>query len=299
MRARYPDREGFVDRDGVSIFYEVYENDGPTVVLVPTTTIWNSRQWKAQIHYLARHFRVVTFDGRGNGKSSKPESVEAYRDQELTGDILAVLDATDTETGILVALCHAIPWVIDLSVHVPHRVAGLVAIAPGVEHVSPPQPHYVAAAERWNDILDRYVGWEMCNRHFWLNDYETWIDFFFDELLPEPHSTKQHEDAVEWARGTTGAIRVHELAARSQSAQGREETLKLCREVTQPVLVIHGSADECQPVERGRALGELTGGDVVVIEGAGHAPQARDPVRVNLLIEAFVDRVAGRSKVVT
>jgi pimeloyl-ACP methyl ester carboxylesterase len=293
VRAREPDPSGYVDRDGVNIFYEVYENDGPTVVLVPTTTIWNSRQWKAQVHYLARYFRVVAFDGRGNGKSDKPDSVEAYRDEELRNDILAVLDATGTERGILVALCHVIPWIIDLSVRFPQRVSGLIAIAPGVEHIAPPQPHYVAAAEHWDEILDEYVGWEMCNRHFWLNDYERWIEFFFDELLPEPHSTKQHEDAVEWAQGTTGAIRVHELAARSQRAAGSEETLKLCREVDQPVLVIHGSADECQSVERGRALAELTGGELMVIRGAGHAPQARDPVRVNLLIKEFVDRIAA------
>lgn len=292
MRARYPDTEGYVDRDGVGIFYEVYENDGPTVVLVPTTTIWSSRQWKAQIHHLARHFRVVAFDGRGNGKSDRPDSVGAYRDDELRHDILAVLDATGTERGILVALCHAVPWTIDLSVRAPQRVTGLIAITPGVEHIAPPQPHYVAAAERWNDILDEYAGWEMCNRHFWLNGYETWTEFFFDELLPEPHSTKQHEDAVDWALGTTGSIRVHELAARSQSAPVSRETLKQYREVTPPVLVIHGSADECQSVERGCALAELTGGELVVIQGAGHAPQARDPVKVNLLIKDFVDRIA-------
>jgi pimeloyl-ACP methyl ester carboxylesterase len=297
VRARETDRSGYIDSDGVNIFYEVYEDDGPTVVLVPTTTIWNSRQWKAQVHCLARHFRVVAFDGRGNGDSDRPDSVEAYRDEELRHDIVAVLDATGTEKGILVALCHAVPWTIDLAVRAPHRVTGLIAIAPGVEHIAPPQPHYVAAAERWDDILDEYVGWEMCNRHFWLHDYETWIEFFFEELLPEPHSTKQHEDAVDWARGTTGAIRVHELAARSQSAPGSEETLRMCREVTQPVLVIHGSGDACQSLERGRALAELTGGDLVVIEGAGHAPQARDPVKVNLLIKEFVDRVAASAEV--
>ncbi|HUG32324.1 MAG TPA: alpha/beta hydrolase [Acidimicrobiia bacterium] len=297
MRARYPDREDFVDRDGVGIYYEVYENDGPTVVLVPTTTIWHSQQWKAQIHYLARHFRVVTFDGRGNGKSDKPESVEAYRDEELIGDIVAALDATETERGILVALCHAVPWAIDIAVRAPERVLGLVAIAPGVPHIAPSQPHYVAAGERWGNVLDRYQGWEMCNRHFWLTDYPTWIDFFFSELLPEPHSTKQHEDAVFWALGTTGPIRVSELAARSMDAMGRDQVVTMCRQVTQPVLVIHGDRDQCQSVERGRALAELTGGTLVVLEGGGHAPHARDPVKVNLAIKDFVDRIAARQVV--
>ena len=71
-RARYPDDEGCVERDGVSVFYEVY-GDGPrTILLLPTWSIIHSRHWKAQIPYLARHARVVTFDGRGNGRSDRP-----------------------------------------------------------------------------------------------------------------------------------------------------------------------------------------------------------------------------------
>ena len=76
-RARYPDVEGYVERDDVRIFYEVYGDGDPTILLLPTWSIIHSRHWKAQIPYLARHFRVVTFDGRGNGKSDRPEGVAA------------------------------------------------------------------------------------------------------------------------------------------------------------------------------------------------------------------------------
>ena len=34
MRARYPDAEGFVERDGVKIAYEVFGSGGPWIVLV-------------------------------------------------------------------------------------------------------------------------------------------------------------------------------------------------------------------------------------------------------------------------
>src|SRR6202030_2964629 len=55
MRARYPDQEGFVERDGVKIFYEVFGTGEPTVLLLPTWSIVHSRIWKAQVPYLARH----------------------------------------------------------------------------------------------------------------------------------------------------------------------------------------------------------------------------------------------------
>jgi hypothetical protein len=35
-RARYPDADGYVDRDGVKLHYEVYGSGEPTVFLLPT-----------------------------------------------------------------------------------------------------------------------------------------------------------------------------------------------------------------------------------------------------------------------
>jgi pimeloyl-ACP methyl ester carboxylesterase len=69
-----------------------------------------------------------------------------------------------------------------------------------------------------------------------------------------------------------------------------------CAGVRCPVLVLAGSLDMCQSPDRGRRMAELTGGDFVLLEGSGHLPQARDPVRVNLLIRDFVRRVSrGRT----
>src|SRR5919204_5095615 len=96
-RARYPDAEGYVERDGVKVFYEVYGPGDSTVLLLPTWSIIHSRHWKLQIPYLARHARVLTFDGRGNGRSDRPEGVEAYVAAEFAADAVAVMDATATE----------------------------------------------------------------------------------------------------------------------------------------------------------------------------------------------------------
>ena len=39
-RARVPDEEGFVERDGVRVFFELYDGPGPeTVVLLPPWSI--------------------------------------------------------------------------------------------------------------------------------------------------------------------------------------------------------------------------------------------------------------------
>ncbi len=59
-----------------------------------------------------------------------------------------------------------------------------------------------------------------------------------------------------------------------------------------PVLVLHGVDDAIASHTRGRALAEHTGGDLVLLEGGGHAPHARDPVFFNLLLRDFARRLA-------
>src|SRR5262249_38917123 len=85
-RARYPDDEGFVERDGVRTFFEVYGDGEPTVLFLPTWSIVHSRTWKFQIPWLANHCRVITFDGRGNGRSDRPSNPEAYAEAEYAAD---------------------------------------------------------------------------------------------------------------------------------------------------------------------------------------------------------------------
>ena len=44
-RARYPDDEGFVERDGQRLFYEVYGEGEETIFLLPTWSLVHSRHW--------------------------------------------------------------------------------------------------------------------------------------------------------------------------------------------------------------------------------------------------------------
>ena len=49
MRARYPDSDGFVERDGVKVGYEVFGQGEPAIVFTPIDAIVHSHAWKAQV----------------------------------------------------------------------------------------------------------------------------------------------------------------------------------------------------------------------------------------------------------
>ena len=67
---------------------------------------------------------------------------------------------------------------------------------------------------------------------------------------------------------------------------------ELAAQIDCPVMVIHGDEDEIRPWASGARLAELTGATLVTLEGSGHAPHVRDPVKVNLLLREFVDGLA-------
>ena len=294
MRARLPDRADTVESGGVSISFEVFDQpDVSTLLLVAPSPITHSRIWKALLPDLARRYRVVTFDGRGNGRSGRPTAVEAHTRAANVADILAVLDASETESAVVVAHCHANWWVVDLIDAQPSRVEAFVAIAPGVPYLGPPQPHWVATAATWADVIPDPSGWQLFNRHAITHDHRRWVEFFFAEQLVEPHSTKQLEDAVAWALESTGEILAASEEAQELDSPDRPQFEQQCRGIVVPTLVIHGDQDVCQHVDKGRAFAELVGAELVVLEGAGHLALVRDPVTVNRAIVDFVERTTA------
>ena len=197
-RARYPDESGYVERDGVNLYYEVYGSGEPTVFLLPTWSIIHSRHWKMQIPYLARHCRVLTFDGRGNGRSDRPPG--RYEEREFAADALAVMDATKTERAVLVSLSLGAQPALLLAAEHPERVGGAVFIGPSVPLGEPIANRALYA---WDEKLDTDEGWAKYNRYHWLRDYRGFLEFFFSQMFTEPHSTKQIEDCVGWGLETT------------------------------------------------------------------------------------------------
>ena len=278
-RAWYPDSSGYIKRDGVRLYYEVYGSGEPTVFLLPTWSIIHSRHWKMQIPYLARHCRVITFDGRGNGRSDRPAA--GYGEAEFAADALAVMDATATERAVMVSLSVGAQRALILAAEHPDRVTGAVFIGPAVPLASP-----LGDGTRYllDEVLPTEEGWPKDKFAGFLRDFRGFLEFFFSQMFTEPHSTKPTEDCIGWGLETTA-----ETLIATEIGNGLDEPTarELCGRVRCPVLVIQGTADAITGPGRGIALAEATGGDLVLLEGSGHGPHVRDPVKVNLLLREF------------
>ena len=284
-RARYPDEDGYIESDGARVFYEVYGAGEPNVLLLPTWEIVHSRAWKCQIPYFARHGRVATFDRRGNGRSTRPREVRAYDRRRAVDDALAVLDRTGIERAVVVSWCGAGDDLM-LAVEHPHRVTGLVLIAPDLLLTDDPAEQ--EGPFPFDDEPQTLEGWAKWNRHYWLRDWPGFLEFFFAETFTEPHSTKQIEDAIGWGLQTDPQTITRGMDA--EWPNDRDNALRLCAQVRCPTLVIQGSQDAVVGRARGAAVAEaIPHARLVTLEGSGHAPHIRDPVKANLLLRDFIE----------
>jgi pimeloyl-ACP methyl ester carboxylesterase len=287
-RARLPVRSGITAaRDGVHIAWEEFGARDPTILMLPSAPIVHSRQWKGQVPYLSRSWRVVTYDGRGNGRSDRPTVPEAYGDDRFVGDLVTVMDATGTDRAVLVGLCVDGVWrAIRLASEQPERVLGIVAFAVGVPKIAPSRPHYVAAGAVFDEELPTSEGWAKLNRHHWIRDYADFAQFFFSEITSEPHSSKAIDDAVGWA--LDGSVEAMLAESEADFPFDTDQVESICRSVSCPMLLVHGTEDTCQSPARAERLAELTGAPLVLVEGADHMIPGRHPVLANLLIRDFV-----------
>ncbi|GAA4778823.1 hypothetical protein GCM10023200_09850 [Actinomycetospora chlora] len=285
MRAREPDEVGRITRDGVRVGYEVFEGPpaSPTIVLLTSWAIVHMRQWKAQVPFLAREFRVITVEGRGNGASDRPRGADAYRDPEAVADVVDVLDATGTARAVAVGLSLGARRALQLAAWHPDRVLGVVAIGTALPWPLPPG---------FGEVRETHEGWEKANRHYWKADFRGWVEFFMSNVVHEPHSTKQWEDLVGWGMETDPETLADTVPGVDELTDADAEMI--CRAVRCPVLVVHGDEDRITPYGAGVAVADRTGGSLVTIPGGGHAPPVREPVRVNLLLRDFARSLSGR-----
>jgi len=292
MRAKLPAETGCAERNGVRLHYEVYGSGDDTMLFVPPWSIVHSRVYKAQLPWFSERFRCIAYDGRGNGKSDRPDNPEAYSLENHVADAFAVMDATGTKQAIVLGLSFGGLVCCVLAAHHPERVKA--AIVSGVAAAIGPSFPYMSH-RHFLQPRDSHEGWDKYNRAYWLAHYPDFAEHFVRNICSEPHSTRQIEEGIAWAADTDGATLVRTVEGRGV-APPFEVGEAMYRKIRCPLLAIHGDDDRIQPYERGRLVAELSGGELATIAGAGHNALGRYPAKCNTLISDFLDRRLGLSR---
>lgn len=271
-----PTREGYVERGGVRSWYAVWGESGPWIAFAPIFQIAHSQLLKATVPYLSRHFRVVTMDGRGNGRSDRPQGQGAYSFDHYYQDFLAVLDAAGADRLAVVGISATSMTALRLAAEHPERVSHVI-VAGGYAQARLDHPQFV---ERLKAESERM-----------LSDWPGYLDWFFSIVFTEPRSTKPFEDGVRYGWATSGAT-----VEWARNGWVGNDVRELARKVQCPTLVIHGDGDKRVPYARGEEIRDLVpGARLLTVGGGGHLQVARDPVLFNRAVRQFVSGAVSTS----
>jgi pimeloyl-ACP methyl ester carboxylesterase len=286
MRAIEPNDSQCLHLDGFIVGYETFGNPAlPPVLLLPPWQIIHSRAWKMQVPYLARYFHVITFDTAGNGLGERTTNPAAFEYDRIVRQIVGVLDHLAIERASVIGYSRGCDYAILLSATEPERVERLILVSNGVSSESfQPKP----AIDFW-ERRESYEGWEKRNGPYMIEHYDDWLAFFFPQINPEPHSTREIESQIAWANDTTPEVLVQTVP------NGDLLPLMPAREAVErircPVLLIHGDDDRCDPIETSYdLLNARPDWEMAILEGCGHGLLARHPVRANQLIHEFLSQ---------
>jgi len=118
---------GVLQYDGGALAWES-AGEGPDVVFLHPG-LWDGRVWDEQFGVFSRTYRVLRFDFRGYGRSSRPEPGRPYSHVD---DLAAVMDAASVERAALVGCSMGGSTAIDFALTYPSRVSALVLASSGM-----------------------------------------------------------------------------------------------------------------------------------------------------------------------
>ncbi|HSP37077.1 MAG TPA: alpha/beta fold hydrolase [Frankiaceae bacterium] len=219
---------------------------------------------------LGERHRVVRYDHRDTGRSTRSFDRRPYRVTDLAGDAVAILDALDIERAHAVGMSMGGTLVQLLLLDAPSRLLSATVFATAVLEgagddgaVPPPfaetDPRLLALWEHLTDVRDRdaEIAWRV----------EHWRLLNGPSVAFDPDEFRRLEERVIEHAGRHDNPASHARADQSGLARGAE-----LAKVTIPTLVIEAPADPINPPPAARRVAAaIPTARLVTIAGMGHA----------------------------
>lgn len=288
----------FVTANNTKIFVQ---EDGPisgqAVLLIHGTGAW-SEIWRETMTALAKAgFHVVAMDLPPFGYSEKLSGASEYSTQNQAKRIIAVLDALNIKSAILVGHSVGARPTVEAALEYPGRVWKLILVDPALGFQSNPHdsPHFVQSNPSW--VVDTLFSIKPLRKAV-LSVYGT-NPFFTKKLFSSFVSQKsavtdfrvqmlQRPLVIEGTTSAYGDWLEYFMVSKDSSLASDFTNFK---KLTMPVFIIWGSTDTVTPVWQGEQLKKLIpNSELSVIDGVGHIPYIENVEEFNTIILEFLDR---------
>ncbi len=252
----------FSPEKDIEIFYEISGNNtGPKMVLIHGLFL-NSDTWKYQLPEFESHFKILRFDLRGHGRSTKPK--KRFTIRNYVDDMFALLKHLN--------------WTDELYL-VGHSLGGMIALVYGLENPTHVKKMIVAdsfcfiSQEAITDVLGRINSSK-------LEKFALGISI--RGLTPYKEEVAQHVASM---------VTDHMTKKNCLQATAASAGFNICENLKNlniPVLVLVGKKDITTPVWASEMIHEwLPQSELIIIPDAGHLVIFDHPEEFNNYVLSF------------
>lgn len=255
--------------NGIDLYYEIHGEGEPLLLIMGLSL--DSKSWFRTVPALSEQYKVIIFDNRGVGLSSKPNT--PYSIELMAEDARAVLDAAGVKTAHVYGISMGGMIAQRLAIKYPKRIRSLIlgcTTPGGVDHVQPNADVSMLMLSRASSIATpEEMAWATA------------------PILYSQSFIENHRDVIAEDIQKRIEIPVQPYAYMLQlQACMAHDTSGEINQITAPTLVIHGNEDKLVPYQNGVTLAEnIKGAEFLTIQGAGHiyVTEANDLVNKRVL----------------
>ena len=230
--------------------------------------------WKHLIPCLEKHYRVVAFDQRGYGGSSKPRRVSL---EDYLEDLSQLIEKLGLKEDKVVLVGHSFGGLVAQEYAASHRVLGLILIGsltrlrPGlVDHIIWHTPPFI-----WRKL---FFTENPLTRRFYRK-------LFFSKATPDHVYEEFIEDNKEYLENLPAHVFRYLKYFKDYKASVNVPKIKT------PTLIMVGEEDKVTPVGESRKLNEMIeNSKLVIIEDSGHMVLYEKPKELCEYILEFIER---------
>lgn len=258
-----------IQANGLNIYYELHgPADAPVLVLNNGIIMNAAASWAFQTKALARHYRVLQYDCRGQGQSDHPDG--PYTMELHAADLAALLDALVIPTAHIAGASYGGEVAQSFALAYPGRVRSLLLM----DTVSEIGPELRATAESWRDAARRGDA-----------------GGFYNALLPwnfSPEFIRAHPALLADARRRYESLDYPAIVRLCDCFLTVDFTTRL-GEITAPTCIITGELDLLKGPSYARILKRgIPHAELHILPGAGHATPWERPEEFNSVVLGFL-----------